>query len=60
MIEMTMGFQNITFSLTDSVTTLPFVNSRKVKWTMNECVRMSEVDVFLKRKEFVASSVGIR
>ena len=60
MIEMTMGFQNIPFSLTDSVSTLPCVDSRKVKRTVNECVRMSEVDVFPKRKEFVASSVGIR
>ncbi len=60
MIEMTMGLQNIPFSLTDSVLTLPFVNSRKVERTVNECVRISEVDVFLKRKEFVASSVGIR
>ena len=60
MIEMTMGFQNIPFSLTDSVSTLPFVDSRKVKRTVNECVRMSEVDVFPKRKEFVVSSVGIR
>ena len=60
MIEMTMRFQNIPFGLTDSVSTLPFVNSRKVERTVNECVRMSKVDVFLKRKEFVASSVGIR
>ena len=60
MIEMTMGLQNIPFSLTDSVSTLPFVDSRKVKRTVNECVCMSEVDVFPKRKEFVASSVGIR
>ncbi len=59
-IEMTMGFQNIPFSLTDLVSTLPFVDSRKVEWTVNECVCMSEVDVFPKRKEFVASSVGIR
>ena len=59
-IEMIMGFQNIPFGLTDSFLTLPFVNSRKVKRTMNECVCMSEIDVFLKRKEFVASSVGIR
>jgi hypothetical protein len=59
-IEMTMGFQKIPFSLADSVSTLPFVNSRKVEWAMNECVRMSEVDVFPKRKEFVVSSVGIR
>ncbi len=60
MIEMTMGLQNIPFSLTDLVSTLPFVNSRKVKWAKNECVRMSEVDVFPKRKEFVASGAGIR
>ena len=59
-IEMTMGFQNIPFDLTDSVSTLLFVDSRKIKRTVNECVCMSKVDVFLKRKEFVASSVGIR
>ena len=59
-IEMTMRFQNIPFGLTDSVATLLFVNSRKVKRTVNGCIRMSEVDVFLKRKEFVASSIGIR
>ena len=55
---MTMGLQNIPFSLTDSVSTLPFVNSRKVKRAVNECVRMSEVDVFPKRKEFVVRGVG--
>ncbi len=60
MIEMTIGFQNIPFSLTDSVSTLPFVNSRKVERTVNECVHISEVDVFSKRKEFVASSIGLR
>ena len=60
MIETTMGFQNIPFSLTDSVSTLPFVNSRKVKRAVNECVRMSEVDIFTKRKEFVPISVGFR
>ncbi len=60
MIEMTMGFQNIPDGLTDSVATLLVVNSRKVKRTVNECVRMSEVDVFSKRKEFVGSSIGIR
>ncbi len=59
-IEMTMGLQNIPFSLTDSVSTLLFVNSRKVERAVNECVRMIEVDVFPKRKEFVASSVTIR
>ncbi len=60
MIEMTMGLQNIPFSLTDSVSTLPFVNGRKVKRAVYECVCMSEVGVFSKRKEFVASGVGIR
>ena len=59
-IEMTMGFENIPFGLTDSVSTLPFVDSSKIEWTMNECVHMSKVDIFSKRKEFVASSVGIR
>ncbi len=50
-IEMTMGFQNIPFGLTDSVLTLPFVNSRKVERTVNECVRISEVDVYERPKE---------
>ena len=59
-IEMTMRFQNIPFGLTDSVSTLPFVNSRKVERAVNECVCMSEADAFPKRKEFVASGVGIR
>ena len=59
-IEMTMGFENIPLGVTYSVPTLPFVDSSKIKQTVNECVRMSEVDIFLKREEFVASSVGFR
>ncbi len=60
MIEMTTGFENIPFGLTYSVPTLPFVYSSNTKGTVIDCVRMSKVDTFLKRKEFVASSVGIR
>ena len=59
-IEMTMGFENIPFGLTYSVPTLPFVDSSKTKRTVNECIRMSKVDIFSKRKEFVVSIVGIR
>jgi hypothetical protein len=57
-IEMTMGFENIPFGLTDSVSTLPFVDSSKIERTVNECVRMSKVDIFSKRKEFVVRGVG--
>ena len=53
-IEMTMGFENIPFGLTDSVSTLPFIDSSKIEWTVNECVRMSKVDIFSMRKQFVA------
>jgi hypothetical protein len=59
-IEMTMGFENIPFGLTYSVPTLLFVDSSKIERTVNEFVRMSKVDIFLKREEFVASSIGIR
>ena len=53
MIEIAMGFEDIPFNLTDSVTTLLFVDNSEIEWTMNEYVRMSEVDVFAKREEFV-------
>ena len=55
-----MGFEDIPFNLTDSVTTLLFVDNSEIEWTMNEYVRMSEVDVFAKREEFVMISVGFR
>jgi hypothetical protein len=55
-IEIAMGFEDIPFELTDSVTTLSFVDNSKIEQTVNECVRMSEVDIFTKREEFV--SVG--
>ena len=53
-IEIAMGFEDISFDLTDSVTTLSFVDNSKIERTMNECVRMSEVDVFAKREELVS------
>ena len=59
-IEIAMGFEDIPFDLTDSVTTLSFVDNSKIERTMNECVRRSEVDVFAKREEFVTISIGFR
>ena len=59
-MEVTMGFENIPFGLTDSVLTLPFVVSSKIKRTVNECVHMSTVEILLKKKKFVGSGVGIR
>ena len=59
-IEIAMEFEDIPFDLTDSVTTLSFVDNSEIERTMNECVRMSEVDVFAKREEFVTISVGFR
>jgi hypothetical protein len=59
-IEIAMGFEDIPFDLTDSVTTLSFVDNSKIKRTVNECVRMSEVDIYTKREEFVTISVGFR
>ena len=59
-IEIAMGFEDIPFELTDSVTTLSFVDNSKIEQTVNECVRMSEVDIFTKREEFVTISVGFR
>ena len=60
MIEIAVGFEYIPFELTDSVTTLSFVDGSKFERTMDECVRMSEVDICTKGKEFVSSSVGFR
>ena len=58
--EMTMGFENIPFGLTYSIQSLPIVDSSKIEWTMNECVQMSEINIFSKREEFFSSSVGVR
>jgi hypothetical protein len=59
-IEIAMGFEDILFDLTNSVTTLSFVDNSEIERTVNECVRMSEVDIFTKREEFVTISVGFR
>ena len=61
-IEIAMGFEDIPFDLTDSVTTLSFVDNSEVERTVNECVHMSDVDIFAKREEseFVTISVGFR
>ncbi len=48
-----MGFENVPVGLTNYVPTFSIVDGRKVKRSMDECVRMSEVDKFLKGKEFV-------
>ena len=55
-----MGFEDIPFKLTDSVTTLLFVDYIEFERTMDECVRMSEIDIFTKREEFVSISIGFR
>ncbi len=59
-IEVAVGFEDIPFELADSVTTLLFVDGSKFERTMDECVHMSEVDIFTKREEFVPISVGFR
>ena len=55
MKEITMGFENVPVGLTNSVPTFSIVDGRKVKRSMDECVRVSEVDIFpkAKGKEFV-------
>ncbi len=55
-----MGFENVPVGLTNSVPTFSIVDGRKVKRAMDECVRVSEVDKFPKRKEFVMGSVRLR
>ncbi len=57
---MAMGFENVPVGLTNSVPTFLIVDGRKVKRSMDECVRVSEVDIFPKRKEFVTGSVRLR
>ncbi len=59
-IEIAVGFEYSPFELTDSVTTLLFIDGSKVKRTMDKCVCMSEVDISTKEKEVVLSSVGFR
>ena len=59
-IEIAVGFGYSPFKLTDSVTTLSFIDASKVERTMDKCVRMSEVDISTKGKEVVSSSVGFR
>ena len=52
-----MGFENVPVGLTNSVPTFSIVDGRKVKRSMDECVRVSEVDIFPKRKELMTGSV---
>jgi hypothetical protein len=59
-IEIAVGCEDIPFELTDSVTTLSFVDGSEFEWTMDECVRMSEVDIFTKGEEFASISIGFR
>ncbi len=55
-----MGFENVPVGLTNSVPTLLIIDSSEVKRSMNECVQMSEVDIFPKREEFVMVSIDLR
>ena len=55
-----MGFENIPVGLTNSVPAFLIVDGRKVKQSVDECLRVSEVDIFPKRKDFVTGSVGLR
>ena len=48
-----MGFENVPVGLTNSVPTFSIVDGRKVTRSMDECVRVSEVDKFPEGKEFV-------
>jgi len=48
-----MEVENIPVGLTNYVPTFLIVGGRKVKRSMDECVRVNEVDIFPKRKEFV-------
>ena len=48
-----MGFENVPVGLTNSVPTFLIVDGRKVKRSMDEWVRVSEVDIIPKGKEFV-------
>ena len=52
-IEIAVGFENVPVGLTKYVPTFSIVDDRKVKRSMDECVRVNEVDIFPKRKEFV-------
>ncbi len=45
---MAMGFEKIPFGLTYCVPTLSIVDQCELEWTMDECVRMSEVNVFFE------------
>jgi hypothetical protein len=56
--KVTMGFENVPVGLTNSVPTFAMIDGRKVKWAMNVRVQMGEVDVLLKGKEVMATSVG--
>ena len=55
-----MEFENVPVGLTNSVPTFSIVDGRKVKRSMDECVQVSEVDIFPKKKKFVMGSVGLR
>ena len=57
-IEIAVGFEYIPLELTDSVASLSFIDGYKVERTMDVGVRMSQIDIFAKGKEFVSNSVG--
>jgi hypothetical protein len=55
-----MGFENVPVGLTNSVPTLPVIDSSKLEWTVDVRVRMSKVDVLSIWNEVVAGSIGFR
>ncbi len=54
----TMGFENVPVGLTNSVPTLPVIDSSELEWTVDVRVRMSKVDVLSIWNEVVAGSIG--
>ena len=57
-IEIAVGLEYIPIELTDSILSLSFIDGCKVERTMDVGVRMSQIDIFAKGKEFVSNSVG--
>jgi uncharacterized protein with ACT and thioredoxin-like domain len=53
-----MGFENDPVGLTNSVPTLPVIDSSKLEWTVDVRVRMSKVDVLLIWNEIMVGSIG--
>jgi hypothetical protein len=55
-----MRLQLVPSILGNAITTLLAMNDSKIKWPMNECVGMSQVEVFPIRKKTITGSVGFR